>query len=90
MNIASVEVLHVGSEVSGSHTVVRLATDTGVVGLGQSGGWGYQHAVGEIIADLRPVLLGCRPFPHRAPVERDGPRPALSRQPYIGGDLRGR
>ena len=62
MKIASVEVLHVGSEVSGTHTVVRLATDTGVVGLGQSGGWGYQRAVGEIVADLRPLLLGSDPF----------------------------
>ncbi len=62
MKIASVEVLHVGSEVSGTHAVVRLATDTGVVGLGQSGGWGYQRAVGEIVADLRPLLLGSDPF----------------------------
>ena len=62
MKIASVEVLHVGSEVSGTHTVVRLATDTGVIGLGQSGGWGYQRAVGEIVADLRPLLLGSDPF----------------------------
>ena len=62
MKIASVEVLHVGSEVSGTHTVVRLATDTGHVGLGQSGGWGYQHAVGQIVADLTPLLLGSDPF----------------------------
>jgi galactonate dehydratase len=62
VKIASVEVLHVGSEVSGIHTVVRLATDSGIVGLGQSGGWGYQSAVGDIVEDLRPVLVGADPF----------------------------
>jgi galactonate dehydratase len=62
VKIASVEVLQVGSELSGAHTVVRVATDTGVVGLGQSGGWGYQNAVAEIINDLKPVLVGADPF----------------------------
>ena len=90
MKIASVEVLHVGSEVSGTHSVVRLATDTGVVGLGQSGGWGYQHAVGEIVADLRPLLLGSDPFRIEHLWNAMVARPALSRQPYIGGDLSGR
>src|ERR1700729_3309770 len=62
MEIASVEALQVGSEVSGAHTVVRLATDTGIVGLGQSGGWGYPGAVADVVRDLRPVLLGADPF----------------------------
>ncbi len=62
MEIASIEVLHVGSELSGTQTVVRLATDSGIVGLGQSGGWGYQTAVADIIEDLKPVLLGADPF----------------------------
>jgi galactonate dehydratase len=62
VEIASVEVLHIGSELSGTQTVVRLATDSGVVGLGQSGGWGYQRAVADIVGDLTPVLLGADPF----------------------------
>ena len=62
MKIASVEVLQVGSEVSGAHTLVRLATDTGILGIGQSGAWGYPSAVAEIISDLRPILLGADPF----------------------------
>jgi galactonate dehydratase len=62
VKIASVEVLQVGSEVSGTHTVVRLATDSGIVGLGQSGGWGYPSAVAGIVSDLRPLLLGADPF----------------------------
>lgn len=62
MEIASVEVLQVGSEVSGAHTVVRIATDAGTVGLGQSGGWGYPNAVAAIVSDLRPLLLGADPF----------------------------
>ncbi len=62
MEIASVEVLQVCSEVSGAHTVVRLATDTGLSGIGQSGAWGYPDAVAAVIADLKPVLLGSDPF----------------------------
>ena len=37
MRIESVEVLGVGSEMTGEHTFVRLTTDTGITGLGQSG-----------------------------------------------------
>ena len=62
MEIASVEVLQVGSELSGAHTVARLATDTGIVGVGQSGAWGYPNAVAEIVRALEPVLLGADPF----------------------------
>jgi galactonate dehydratase len=62
MQIASVEVLQVGSEVGGAHTIVRLTTDAGIVGLGQSGGWGYPQAVAAIVSHLRPVLLGADPF----------------------------
>jgi galactonate dehydratase len=62
VQIASVEVLQVGSEVSGAHTVVRLATDTGISGIGQSGAWGYPAGVAGIVAELRPLLLGTDPF----------------------------
>lgn len=61
MKIASVEVLQVGSEVSGLHTVVRLASDTGLTGLGQSGAWGYPQAVADIVRQLEPILLGSDP-----------------------------
>jgi galactonate dehydratase len=62
MEIASVEVLQVGSELSGAHTLVRLATDTGIVGIGQSGAWGYPAAVAGVLAELKPMLLGADPF----------------------------
>ena len=44
MRIASVEVLEVGCELTARHTFVRLTTDSGITGLGQSGGWGYPAA----------------------------------------------
>ncbi|HTX00091.1 MAG TPA: mandelate racemase/muconate lactonizing enzyme family protein [Acidimicrobiales bacterium] len=62
MRIASVEVLQVGSEISGAHTLVRLASDSGVTGLGQSGAWGYPLAVAAVVSELRPLLLGADPF----------------------------
>jgi len=39
-----VEVLAVGNELTGQHTFVRLETDSGISGLGQSACWGYQRA----------------------------------------------
>jgi len=62
VKITSVEVLQVGSEVYGVHTLVRLATDTGITGLGQSGAWGYPRGVAAIITDFQPLLVGSDPF----------------------------
>ena len=45
MRIASVEVLEVGCELTGQHTLVRLTTDSGLTGLGQSACWGYPQGV---------------------------------------------
>ena len=59
MRIDSAEVLRVGSELSGFHTVVRLTTDTGLVGIGQSGAWGYPEAVAAIVsAPIAAYLFG--------------------------------
>ena len=60
--ISGVDVLEVPNESTGFHTFVRISTECGTTGLGQSGGWGFQRAVGEIIREMTPLLLGQDPF----------------------------
>ena len=62
MKIASVEVLEVGCELTAQHTFVRLTTDTGISGLGQSGGWGYPRGVAGVLEELKPLLIDADPF----------------------------
>jgi galactonate dehydratase len=62
MKIASADVLGVGCELTGEHTVLRLTTEDGISGLGQSGGWGYPKGVAAILGELRPLLIGADPF----------------------------
>jgi galactonate dehydratase len=62
VRIASVEVLEVGGEMTGLHTFVRLTTDDGTTGLGQSGGWGYPRGVAGVLQELTPLLIGADPF----------------------------
>ena len=62
MKIADVEVLEVGFEVTGANTFVRLTTDTGITGLGQSGGWGFPKGVASVLQELAPLLIGEDPF----------------------------
>jgi galactonate dehydratase len=62
VRIASVEVLEVGGEMTGMHTFVRLATDDGTTGLGQSGGWGYPRGVAGVLQELAPLLIGADAF----------------------------
>ncbi|MGD1050264.1 MAG: mandelate racemase/muconate lactonizing enzyme family protein [Solirubrobacteraceae bacterium] len=62
MRIASVEVLAVGNELTGQHTLVRLETDGGITGLGQSACWGYPRGVAGVLDELTPLLIGLDPF----------------------------
>ena len=62
MKIASVEVLGVGNEMTGQHTLVRLTTDSDITGLGQSACWGYPKAVASLLGELAPLLIGADPF----------------------------
>jgi galactonate dehydratase len=62
VKIASVEVLEVGCELTAQHTFVRLTTDTGLSGLGQSGGWGYPRGVAGVLDELSPLLIDADPF----------------------------
>jgi len=40
---------------------VRISTDTGLVGLGQSACWGYPTAVHEVLRIFRAYLIGQDP-----------------------------
>ena len=62
MKIAAAEVLGVGCELTGESTVLRLTTDDGTTGLGQSGGWGYPKGVAAVLTELTPLLIGADPF----------------------------
>jgi galactonate dehydratase len=62
MRIASVEVLGVGAEHASQHTLVRLTTDSGITGLGQSACWGYPLGVAGVLGELSPLLIGADPF----------------------------
>jgi galactonate dehydratase len=62
LEIASVEVLQVGFETTGAQTFVRIASDSGMDGLGQSAGWGYPKGVAAVLGELTPLLLGADPF----------------------------
>jgi galactonate dehydratase len=57
VKIAEVEPL----QVAGC-TFVRITTDSGLVGLGQSACWGYPLAVHEVIQAFRPHLVGQDPL----------------------------
>lgn len=62
MEIALVEVVKVGFEVTGTNTFVRLTTDSGIEGLGQSACWGYPDAVAGVLSEFAPLLIGADPF----------------------------
>src|SRR5471030_3152720 len=62
MKIADVEVIGVGNELTGEHTFVRLTTDAGITGLGQSGCWGYPEGVAAVLGELTPLLIDADPF----------------------------
>ncbi len=42
--------------------MVRLTTDSGITGLGQSGAWGYPRGVAGVLDELTPLLIGSDPF----------------------------
>jgi galactonate dehydratase len=62
MKIESAEVVGVGCELTGQHTFVQITTESGITGLGQSGGWGYPQGVAGVIEELLPLLVGADPF----------------------------
>jgi galactonate dehydratase len=57
MKIAAVEPIRIGSQL-----FVRVRTDDGLVGLGQSACWAYPDAVRGVLEDFRPFLLDQDPM----------------------------
>lgn len=62
MRIEHVEGLLIGSEVVGTNLVLRVTTDTGITGLGQSGAWGFPEAAKAVIDQFRAYLVGADPM----------------------------
>lgn len=57
MKITDVKVLPVDR-----YLFVQVETDAGIVGLGESGAWGYLLASGQVVEDFREYLIGKDPL----------------------------
>ena len=62
MKIEKVEGLLIGSDLIGTNYVVRITTDTGLTGIGQSGAWGFPDAAAAVVDQFREYLIGQDPF----------------------------
>ena len=62
MKIEKVEGLLIGSDLIGTNFVVRITTDTGITGIGQSGAWGFPDAAEAVVNQFREYLIGQDPF----------------------------
>ncbi|RIK41552.1 MAG: galactokinase, partial [Chloroflexi bacterium] len=62
MRIATVEGLLVGSPVEGTSFLVRITTDSGLTGIGQSAAWGYPEACAAVVETFRRYLVGADPL----------------------------
>ena len=62
MKIEKVEGLLIGSDLIGTNFVVRITTDSGLTGIGQSGAWGFPDAAAAVVDQFREYLIGEDPF----------------------------
>src|SRR5664279_3614244 len=62
MKIEKVEGLLIGSDLLGANYVVRITTDTGITGIGQSGAWGFPDATQKVVEQYSGYLIGQDPF----------------------------
>ncbi|HEY7222513.1 MAG TPA: mandelate racemase/muconate lactonizing enzyme family protein [Micromonosporaceae bacterium] len=62
LSITRVQVLRGEDGRRRGHAFVRVETDGGVVGLGESGAWGYPDAAASVLAELAPYLIGVDPY----------------------------
>ena len=62
MRIEKVEGLLIGSDLLGANYVVRITTDTGLVGIGQSGTWGFPDATEKVVDQYATWLVGQDPL----------------------------
>ena len=53
---------NVDSVLAGNSHIVRIVTDTGIEGIGQSACWGYMEATDSVISSFREYLLGKDPL----------------------------
>jgi galactonate dehydratase len=62
MRIETVDGLLAGSAVEGVSFLVRLTTDDGLIGLGQSAAWGYPEACASVVETFKRYLIGTDPL----------------------------
>lgn len=62
MKIEKVDGLLIGSDLIGANCVIRITTDTGLVGVGQSGAWGFPDAAAKVVEQYTEYLVGKDPF----------------------------
>lgn len=62
MRIETVEGMLIGSDLLGANYVVRITTDTGITGVGQSGAWGFPDATQRIVEQYAGWLVGQDPL----------------------------
>jgi galactonate dehydratase len=62
MKIETVEGLLIGSDLIGTNYVVRITTDSGISGVGQSGAWGFPDAAAAVVDQFREYLIGQDPM----------------------------
>ena len=62
MRIEKVEGRLIGSDLVGANLVVRITTDAGLSGLGQSGAWGFPDAAAKVVEQYAEYLVGQDPF----------------------------
>lgn len=62
MRIEKVEGLLIGSDLLGANYVVRITTDSGLTGVGQSGAWGFPDATQKVVEQYTGWLVGQDPL----------------------------
>ncbi|MBX3031998.1 MAG: mandelate racemase/muconate lactonizing enzyme family protein [Chloroflexi bacterium] len=62
MRVETVEGMLIGSDLLGANYVVRITTDTGITGVGQSGAWGFPDATQKIVEQYAEWLVGQDPL----------------------------
>ena len=78
MKIAEVESL-----VVGGGQFVRITTDSGLVGTGQTACWGYPSAVDQVVQTFKRYLIGQDPLL----IERHWRAMFATRHTTVGGDF---
>lgn len=53
---------NIDSILAGNSHIVRITTDQGIDGIGQSGCWGYMEATDSIVKKFKDYLIGKDPL----------------------------